>query len=405
MKVMTQMPAYRWAERAQNTVASAAPATAQGNLIQLGGGYGFPDELPDIVTEAIEAGNAREETLQYGPLYGLDDLRDAIVDYLRGDGITATRENILIVNGAKHGLDLACRVFLEQGDAVIVAAPSYLTAISILKAAEATFISIPQDDEGMQTEILEETLLARRESGLAMPKFLFDIPDFHNPSGITMSAARRAKLVELAETFDFIIIEDDPYRRIRFEGEPIPPIKTFDKSGRVIGLGTVSKILAPGLRIGWVNADPAIVRRMAAHKSDHGTSPFLQRIVAQLFQNGKVAHHIDSLSHILREHRDAMVEALQRHLPGAKVRKPNGGYFLWIELPDGIDADELVRRVGKEGVAIFTGKLCFAEAPPGQFLRLAYSFSTPSQIIEGVRRIGRVYAAMRESAAESSVPA
>lgn len=402
---MTQMPAYRWADRAQNTVASAAPATAHGNIIQLGGGYGFPDELPDIVTEAIEAGNAREETLQYGPLYGLDDLRDAIVDYLRDDGITATRENILIVNGAKHGLDLACRVFLEQGDAVIVAAPSYLTAISILKAAEATFISVPMDDAGMQTQVLEEILLARRESGLAMPKFLFDIPDFHNPSGITMSADRRRKLVELAEAFDFIIIEDDPYRRIRFEGEPVPPIKTFDTAGRVIGLGTVSKILAPGLRIGWVNADPAIVRRMAAHKSDHGTSPLLQRIVAQLFRNGKVAHHIETLSHVLREHRDAMVEAIGRELPGAKVRKPNGGYFLWVELPEGVDADELVRRAGKEGVAIFTGKLCFAEKPPGQFLRLAYSFSTPRQITEGVKRIGRVYAAMRASAEETRVSA
>jgi 2-aminoadipate transaminase len=402
---MTQMPAYRWAERAQNTVASAAPATAHGNLIQLGGGYGFPEELPDIVTEAMEAGNAREETLQYGPLYGLDDLRDAIVDYLRDDGIAAARENILVVNGAKHGLDLACRVFLEQGDAVVVAAPSYLTAIAILKAAEATFISIPQDEGGMRTDILEEALLARRESGLAMPKLLFDVPDFHNPSGITMSAARRAKLVELAETFDFVIIEDDPYRRIRFEGEPIPPIKTFDKSGRVIGLGTVSKILAPGLRVGWVNADPAIVRRMAAHKSDHGTSPLLQRIVAQLFQNGKVALHIESLSHVLRGHRDAMVEAIERHLPDAKVRKPSGGYFLWVELPEGIDADELVRRAGKEGVAIFTGKLCFAGEPPGQFLRLAYSFSTPSKITEGVKRIGKVYAAMRESAAEARVPA
>lgn len=402
---MTQMPAYRWADRAQNTVASAAPATAHGNLIQLGGGYGFPDELPDIVTEAIEAGNAREETLQYGPLYGLDDLRDAIVDYLRDDGITATRENILIVNGAKHGLDLACRVFLEQGDAVIVAAPSYLTAISILKAAEATFISVPMDDAGMQTKVLEEILLASRENGLAMPKFLFDIPDFHNPSGITMSANRRRELVELAEAFDFIIIEDDPYRRIRFEGEPVPPIKTFDTAGRVIGLGTVSKILAPGLRIGWVNADPAIVRRMAAHKSDHGTSPLLQRIVAQLFRNGKVAHHIETLSHVLREHRDAMVEAIGRELPGTKVRKPNGGYFLWVELPEGVDADELVRRAGKEGVAIFTGKLCFAEEPPGQFLRLAYSFSTPRQITEGVKRIGRVYAAMRASAEETRVSA
>src|SRR4051794_25718133 len=247
---------YRWAERAQNTVASSAPAGASGNVIQLGGGYGFPDTLPDIVAEAIEAATDRAEGLQYGPLYGLDDLRDEIVAYLRQDGIEAARENILVVNGAKHGLDLACRVFLEPGDTVIVTAPTYLTAVSILKAAEAQFLSVPQDEDGMRLDVLETALRARADAGAAIPKLLFDVPDFHNPTGITMSAERRRRLIGIAEEYGLVIIEDDPYRRIRFEGAPVPPIKTFDTSGRVIGLGTVSKILAPGLRIGWVNAAP-----------------------------------------------------------------------------------------------------------------------------------------------------
>ena len=392
-------PTYRWAERAQDSVAAAVTATAHGNLIQLGGGYGFPDALPHIVAEAMAAAEVKAETLQYGPLYGLDDLRDAIVTYLAQDGITASRENILVVNGAKHGLDLACRVFLEQGDPVIVAAPTYLTAVSILKLAEASFVSVPQDEDGMDTDALERTLQARQDAGLPMPKLLFDVPDFHNPTGITMSAARRKRLVDLAEQYDFVIIEDDPYRRIRFEGAPVPPIKTFDTIGRVIGLGTVSKILAPGLRIGWVNADPAIVRRMAAHKSDHGTCPLLQRIVVQLFQNGKVDHHIETLCTLLRAHRDAMVAAIRKHLPGATVCTPSGGYFLWVELPPEVNADELVRRSAKEGVAIFSGRLSFAEAAPGQFLRLAYSFSTPARIAEGVERVGRAYAAMRAEVA------
>lgn len=396
------MPTFRWAERARETVAPAVTATAYGNLIQLGGGYGFPDTLPDIVAEAMAAAEAKAETLQYGPLYGLDDLRDAIVAYLAQDGIMAARENILVVNGAKHGLDLACRIFLEPGNPVIVAAPTYLTAVHILKDTEASFVSVPQDEDGMDTEELERVLRARRDAGQAMPKLLFDVPDFHNPTGVTMSAVRRRRLVELAEQYDFVIVEDDPYRRIRFEGEPVPPIKTFDTTGRVIGLGTVSKILAPGLRIGWVNADPAIVRRMASHKSDHGTCPLLQRIVVQLFQNGKVDHHIATLSTLLRTHRDAMVEAIRRHLPGASVRTPQGGYFLWVKLPPEIDADELVRRSAKEGVAIFSGRLSFAEKAPGQFLRLAYSFSTPARIVEGVERVGRAYAAMR---AEAGAPA
>ena len=219
-----------------------------------------------------------------------------IVDYLREDGIAAARENILVVNGAKQGLDLACRVFLEKGDAVIVTAPTCLTAAAILKAAEASFVSVPQDADGMMTDLLEAKLQARQAAGEPMPKLLFDIPDFHNPTGITMSLERRRKLVALAIEHDFVIIADDPYRRIRFDGMPVPPIKSLDTSGRVIGLGTVSKILAPGLRIGWVNAAPAIIRRMAAHKSDHGTNPFVQRIVVQLFRSGKVDEHIATLS-------------------------------------------------------------------------------------------------------------
>jgi 2-aminoadipate transaminase len=156
----------------------------------------------------------------------------------------------------------------------------------------------------------------------------------------------------------------------------------------------VSKILAPGLRIGWVNAAPDIVRRMAAHKSDHGTCPLLQRIVAQLFQNGKVDDHIATLSHVLRGHRDAMVDAIARRLPGARVRVPNGGYFLWVELPAEVDADELVRRAAKSGVVMFSGKLSFAENAPTNVLRLGYSFSTPERIAVGLERVGWAYADM-----------
>ncbi|WP_439406505.1 PLP-dependent aminotransferase family protein [Bradyrhizobium sp. DASA03076] len=388
-------PSYRWAKRAHDTVVSAVIATAHGKPVELGGGYDFPDTLPDIVSEAMAAAQSKHETLQYGPLYGLDELRDAIVDYLRDDGITTARENILVVNGAKHGLDLACRVFVEPGDAVIVAAPTYLNAVQILKNAEAHFVSIPQDDAGIDTEILRQRLQARHDAGEPMPKLLFDMPDFHNPTGIAMSAARRQRLVELAMYYDFFIIEDDPYRRIRFEGEPVPPIKAFDNTGRVIGLGTVSKILAPGLRIGWVNAAPPILRRMASQKSDGGTCPFLQRTLVQLFRNGKVDQHIATLSTLLRLHRDTMIDAIREHLPGTSIRTPNGGYFLWVRLPPQIDADELVRRAAKEGVSTLSGRLCFAEEPSDSFLRLAYSFSTPGQIADGIERLGRAYAAMR----------
>ncbi|MGY4257839.1 2-aminoadipate transaminase [Bradyrhizobium sp. USDA 4516] len=387
------VPSYRWAKRAHDSVAPSA--TARGTLIELGGGYDFPDTLPDIVSEAMAAAELKSETLQYGPLYGLDDLRDAIIEHLHRDGVASTRENLLIVNGAKQGLELACRAFLDPGDSVIVAAPTYLNAVKILNNAEAHFVSIPQDGEGMDTEILRNRLQARFDASERMPKLLFDMPDFHNPTGIAMSAARRQRLIELATEYAFVIIEDDPYRRIRFEGEPVPPIKAFDTGGRVIGLGTVSKILAPGLRIGWVNADPAIIRRMASHKADGGTCPLLQRIVVQLLRNGKMDQHIARLSSVLRVHRDKMIDAIREHLPGTSVCTPSGGYFLWVRLPAEIDADELVRRATKMGVATLSGRLCFAEQPPGSFLRLAYSFSTPAQITEGIQRLGQAYTAMR----------
>lgn len=379
---------FRWANRSRNTTAHAA---APGNLIRLGGGLGFPPCFPDISEEAVAAAHNKAEALQYGPLFGLADLRDAVVRYLADDGISATRDNILIVYGAKHALDLALRVFMEKGDTIIVAAPSYMTALSIMKTHELNFLEIPQDDDGMLVDDLEQRLETMRRRGDPLPKLLFDVPDFHNPTGITMSEVRRRRLVELAKEYDFRILEDDPYRRIRFEGKPVPPIKSFDTDGYVIGLGTVSKILGPGFRIGWVNADAEIIRRMAAQKCDHGTNPFVQRIVTLLMQNGKVDDHIEELHKVLRVHRDTMVDGIARYMPGAKVRTPKGGYFLWIELPPAMDGQELVKFAASHGVEVFPGQQSFAENGPKNFIRMAYSFCNPDDIAKGMVQLGDAY--------------
>lgn len=370
------------------------PLRTPRDMIRLGGGLAFPGELPNIVEEAAAAAAMRSEGLQYGPLYGLDDLRDAVVEYLARDGVRVTRDNILIVNGAKHGLDLACRVFIEPGDGIIVTGPTYMTALSIMKTHEVEFIVVAQDENGMKVDELDAMLASRRRRGDAMPKLLFDVPDFHNPTGITLSEERRRRLVEMAVEYGFRILEDDPYRRVRFEGTPIAPIKTFDTDDYVIGLGTVSKILAPGLRIGWVNASPEIIGRMAAQKCDHGTNPFVQRIVAQLFLNGKVDEHIERVTRTLRAHRDAMVDAVREHLPGSTLDDPRGGYFLWVKLPDEVDADELVQRAGELNVEVNPGRLSFAGPVPGQFIRLAYSFCNPDEIRAGLARLGEAYRAI-----------
>lgn len=391
------MTAYRYARRADilgTSVYDHAPGT-----ITLSSGLAYPPSLPDIVREALAAARDHpEETLQYGPLMGLDDLRDAIVRFVAEDGVACGRENVLVTYGAKSALDLACRVFVEPGDRVIVTRPTYMTALQIMRAHGVAFLDIGQDEEGLDTGELEDKLDRLRANGERMPKLLFDVPDFHNPTGITTSAARRRRIVALAERHGFVVLEDDPYRRVRFEGEPVPPIKSFDEAGVVVALGTMSKVLAPGLRVGWAIGPREVVSRMAMQKADGGTSPLTQRIVADLMAGNKIAGHIEDLAAEMRRHRDAMVESFAAFLPDARVRAPQGGYFLWASLPEGTDAEAVAALALEHGVEVSPGRLSFPNEDPGHHLRLAYSFVTTEDIRRGVRALGEAYAAYRSRA-------
>ena len=384
------MTEYRYARRAEilgDSVYDHAPGA-----IILNSGLAYPPLLPDVVREAMAAAQDRPaETLQYGPLMGLDDLRDSIVRFVAEDGVRCERDNVLVTYGAKSALDLACRVFIEPGDRIIVTRPTYMTALQIMRLHQAAFLDIGQDDEGIDTDELEAKLKRLRANGERLPKLLFDVPDFHNPTGITMSAARRRRLVELAEEHGFIILEDDPYRRVRFEGDPVPPVKSFDDDGVVVALGTVSKILAPGLRVGWAIGAKPVVDRMAAQKADGGTNPFAQRIVADLMRGNKMAKHIDDLSAEMRRHRDAMVESFAEYLPDAEVRVPQGGYFLWASLPEGTDGEAVAEGALTHGAEVSTGRVCFPNDVPGHHIRLAYSFPEVDQIRAGVRALATAY--------------
>ena len=391
------MTAYRYARRAEVLGESVHDHTP--GAIVLNSGLAYPPLLPDVVREAMEAARDRRgESLQYGPLMGLDDLRDAIAAFAGADGVTCGRENVLVTYGAKSALDLACRVFVEPGDRIIVTRPTYMTALQIMRCHGVAFLDVGQDAEGIDTEELEARLVVLERNGERMPKLLFDVPDFHNPTGITTSAARRQRLVELAEHHGFVILEDDPYRRLRFEGEPVPPVKSFDSGGVVVALGTVSKILAPGLRVGWAIGPREVVGRMAMQKADGGSSPFAQRIVAELMRGNEMARHVDELSAEMRRHRDAMVDAFREFLPDAEVRVPQGGYFLWAALPEGTDAEAVARVALERGVEVSSGRLCYPNDVPGHHLRLAYSFVDVEAIREGVRRLG---AACREYSARA----
>ena len=367
--------------------------------IALNSGAAYPPCLPDVVREATEAvGTLREEAMQYAPLMGLDDLRDEICNFVAEDGVKATRENVLVTYGSKSAFDLALRTFCEAGDAVIVTRPTYMTAVHIMRTHNVRFIDIGQDDEGLDADELERKLNNMEHNAEAMPKLLFDVPDFHNPTGVTTSLVRRHKMLALAQRYNFVICEDDPYRRIRFEGEVIPSIKSMDTTGHVISLGTVSKILAPGLRIGWAIGDAGVIRRMAMQKADGGSNAFAQRIVVQLMQSNKMAKHIDEMIHHMRIHRDAMIDAFARHIPEARIRAPQGGYFLWAKLPEGTDAERLVELGIEEGVEISSGRLSFANDDPGHFIRMAYSFITPDEIEDGIARLGIAWRKLQSQA-------
>ncbi|WP_305985582.1 PLP-dependent aminotransferase family protein [Roseibium sp. MMSF_3544] len=381
---------YRFSRRAE-VLGKSVYDHAEG-AIMLSVGSAYPPILPDLSREASDSAKAYvAEVMQYGPLMGLADLREAISDYVAADGVKCTPNEVLITNGAKHATDLACRVFTEPGDKIIVTAPTYMTTLQCLRSHGLTFVAIPQDKDGMRTDILAARLATMRANGDALPKLLFDVPDFHNPTGITMSLERRKALLALAEEYDFVLIEDDPYRRIRFEGDPVPPIKSMDTNGRVIAVGTVSKILAPGLRVGWAIGPNEIVRRMAMQKADGGSCPFTQRLVVDAIRSNKLAEHIDLVTDHMRVHRDTMIDALAEFLPDAQVRRPNGGYFLWAELPEGVSGDALAEKAVEHGVEIGSGRLCFPNEDPGNFIRFSYSYVDPNTIREGIRRLGEAY--------------
>jgi 2-aminoadipate transaminase len=390
------MTDHRLVSRPTDLAVPVALAPAPSGLLKLSVGNGSPATLPDLTAEAVRAlGALREEALQYGPLYGLDALRDGLVRLLAEDGIKTERDAIIVVNGGKQALELVARALLAPGDLVALTAPTFLTAIAIFGREGATFLPLPLDEDGMRVDLLEETLTSRRAAGLPGPKLVFDMPDFHNPTGVTMSLARRRRLLDLAEAFDFTILEDDPYRRIRFEGAALPPIRSLDPTGRrVVGVGTMAKMLAPGLKVGWVNADPAFVRRLGALKMDGGSSPLTQRIVADLIDSGRLGTITQAITAEMRAHRDALVDGLERHMPALRFRKPAGGYFLWGELPDGMDGERFAEAAARNGVALFSGVHCFAGEPRRNTLRLCYSVCTPTELEKAAAALGATFDAV-----------
>lgn len=388
------MHAVSWARRAAQ-LSSAMPAPAPAGNISFDSGHAFPGVLPDLTREAEGAlSRCRTETLQYAPRPGLGDLRRWIAEYMRADGARVTADNILVTNGAKHAIELMCRLLVDEGDAVVVTAPTYFSAIPIIRSFGATFMEIGQDDAGLDVAELAELLDRLTREGRALPRFIYNVPDFHNPTGITMSVQRRAALIDLAVQHQIFIVEDSPYRQVRFEGASVPSLKALDEHDVVVQLGTFSKLMAPGLRVGWAAAPAGVVARMAQLKTDAGSCPLTQRIILEFCLAGRLESHTARVQEAYRSNRDRMAAAIASALPDVAMTIPHGGYYLWLTLPQGMDGDAMANRASAMGVTVLAGSKFFARSDvphPKHHIRVAFSHATHDEIDEGVRRLAAAY--------------
>jgi 2-aminoadipate transaminase len=377
------------------------PSELDEGVIAFDSGFAAPQLLPDLMPFATAALTAhREQSLQYSPTHGEPELRGWLAELMNRDGCALDADNILIVNGAKHGIELICRLLLDEGDAVVVTAPTYFTAIPIFRSFGVEFVEAAQDADGIDVAALDAELGRRRAEGKPAPKLVYNVADFHNPTGTTMPEARRRALLDLAVRENMAVIEDTPYRRVRFEGETLPSLKALDTTGQVFHVGTFSKLVAPGLRIGWIAADHALIGRLIRLKSDGGSSPLVQRIIYEFARSPAFDEHVERVRAVYRERRDAMVDAIGRHLPGARVAAPEGGYYVWVTLPPHADGDAVAARAAEQGVNLIPGSTFFAtpagghpdnRTPPRNHIRLSYSYATPAEIERGVAKLGAVY--------------
>ncbi len=366
-------------------------------VISFAGGFPDPATFPHEELAALAQKVLREDyerSLQYGATEGDRLFREAVCAWLRNEGLEVEREEVTVTSGSQQGLDLIGKVFLNPGDLVFCDLPTFLAAIQTFTSFEAEKVGIPQREDGMDLEILEREIEAALAQG-KRPKLIYLVPDFHNPTGITMSLAKRRRVLKLAERYDLIIIEDDPYGRLRFEGEPLPLIKSFDRTGRVILLMTFSKTLCPGLRLAILVASPKITEQIVKLKqpADLCTSSFTQRLAYEYMTHYDFEAHIKEIQGIYREKRDTMLAALEAYMPkhpGIHWTKPQGGLFVWLTLPEFVDTREMFPRAVERNVAYVVGSAFFVDGSGQNTMRLAFSEPSPELIWEGIKRLAEV---------------
>lgn len=326
---------------------------------------------------------AGPQALLHAPTEGHLPFREALSGWLTGRGIVCGAEDVLVLSGSQQGLHLAARVFLNPGDTVIVEAPTYFGAKEAFRQAGARLIGVESDDDGLQVDRLAALLQHHR------PKLIYVLPTFQNPSGAVLSLERRHRLLRLASAYAIPIIEDDTYADLRYDGAPLPSLKALDLAGIVLSLGTFSKILFPGLRLGWLVAPRDVLRQFALAKQTddlHANTPG-QLVLEQMIRQGYLQSHLESMREVYRERRDLMGESLAAHaFEGMHWRKPQGGFYYWVTLPPRVDRGRLSSAAADQGVSFLPGDPCFVEEPSAYSVRLNFSYPSPGQIREGVAR-------------------
>jgi len=367
-------------------------------LISFGGGAPAKEALPidivrEITNEVMRVDKRGVEALQYGSVMGLPDLREIIVtDLLAPKGVRATADNVMITNGGLEPMNLVCQLFIEPGDVILVESPTFVQSVEIFEMFQAKCISVAMDDNGMIPEDLEAKIIKHN------PKLVYVVPTFQNPTGRTLSLDRRQKVAELGSNYDVIILEDDPYRDIRYSGRDLPPIKAFDQTGHTILANSFSKVFSPGSRLGYVLANDELIPKLFDSKTatNSHTSTLSQVVCAEFFKRGYYPIHHKKICDLYRERRDVMIESLDKFFPeGTKRTFPDGGLFTWAELPGGINTTKLLlESINNPNVKVsyIAGESFFIEGGGmgNNCMRISFGGVTPQEIRIGVEKLGNL---------------
>ncbi|SEE76613.1 PLP-dependent aminotransferase family protein [Ruania alba] len=362
-------------------------------VVSLAGGMPFLAGLPLETISEVTAKLLAERgavALQYGSGQGEEAFREQILEVMRAEHIRAHSDDVVVTTGSQQALDLVTRIFIDPGDVIVAEAPSYVGALGVFRAYQADVVHAPMDADGLIPEALEESLADLAAQGRTV-KLLYTVPNFHNPGGVTLSRERRPQIVEIAQRFGVLILEDNPYGLLGFDEDPLPALHTYAPES-VIYLGSFSKTFAPGYRVGWALAPHAVRERLvlAAESAILCPSMMSQLSISTYLSTCDWRGQIKSFREVYRERRDAMIGALAEFLPTASWTHPRGGFYTWVQMPEGLDTQDMLPRAVTELVAYVPGTAFYADGQGKEFMRLSYCYPTPERIREGVRRLSTV---------------